>query len=212
MATDENSDSWEEMESEQKIEWLVKNQYHDKVWQRTREHGRGYISFSEYQSKIGSKSAFYARQKILLQSSKKRISEIKQNHLINTKQLVQILNDNQCKIIKSLSIPNEIIISIAVFVGNGLIPIAYSLDFLPFFRAIREHKLYRDTLEKWWNEITQNPTHRGLFYPKSIRNAAKEFQQFFTNKLAENGINKETRECIKYHRYTVPTFAVDLSA
>merc|ERR1712176_464453 len=55
-------------------------------------------------------------------------------------------------------------------------------------------------------------SHKGIFHPNSIKHAARRFQEFFTQKLSENGINKATKDRIKYHEYTIPVFAVDITA
>ena len=118
-----------------------------------------------------------------------------------TKQLEAIKSS---PMIIAYDVPTAIIDVLIDFMGSNVLPIAYSLSYLPFFTPVRgmEVEEYDESMHRWWEEVRVSPDHKGWFTPTQLQNAAKEFDQFFIERLAENG------DGLKYHHSMIPYFAI----
>eukprot|EP01083_Nonionella_stella_P062900 163530_1 len=192
------------------MEWMKQNEHNKIFWKNVRI-SRSTYDYREFKKKYSmNKMPKFIAQKDRLTINKTRIREIYANHILSSEGILKAIHDSEGSLIITLNIPNDIILSIVSYVGNGIIPIAYRLSYLPFFRAIREHSLYRKTLKQWWKEVISNKDHRGVFYPTSLKSAALEFQKFFTERLALNGVDDARHKRVKYQRYMVPKFAIEI--
>eukprot|EP01084_Bolivina_argentea_P204623 349476_1 len=169
-------------------EWFIKNPYHVDFWRYT--HSKKKIRYWKiYQQLMKSpdyKTPIQLDQEKCLQTNKSRIASIySENRITSNAKLINILHNEDCQLIKILNVPNEVIYIIASFVPI-IIPILYRLSYLPFFNAI-DDGLYYHQLKQWWDEVRLSENHRCAFYPKYLKTAAVEFNDFIQNKLAHNG-------------------------
>eukprot|EP01084_Bolivina_argentea_P143553 252027_1 len=196
---------------EKQLKWLSENRHNEILWDKLRNTDsseRRRLKWLWHEQRTVDTTL----QSKYLKENENRIKELlekvnnteKTSDIYLADKLFQILND--CILIKQNRIHEEILRIIVRFnIGNSLMPIYYTLSYLPFFDPIiigsRGTKGYYDTLKIWWNEVRLSANHWGMFQPVHIQSAATEFAQFLDTQFTKGGPS------LKY--YLVPGMKMD---
>ena len=185
------------------VTWFVKNQFHQTYWDKIKD--AKYKVKDEVKEKLdvnvyGSK--FDNCQLDKFKENEKEIELLSKKNIYTKDKLMKILNE--CSLIKRYEMPNDILLTMTLFTGNGIISINYRCSCLPFFVEFKMGKhVYIEHIKKWWDEIRLSPNNYTTFYPSNIHNASKEFDEFLITKFAENG------DGMKYQFSMIPHIKID---
>eukprot|EP01084_Bolivina_argentea_P143554 252029_1 len=187
----------------EKLQWLIENQHNEILWDKMKTNLNEHYSEQSELRWIWRDENDYntTLQTKYLKENENRTNELSQNEPLSVK-LFKILNE--CKLIKTNGIHEEIVKLIIIFdIGGSVMPIYYTLSYLPFFQPTSYGKLdeYFNTLKVWWNEVRCAPNHWGVFQPINMKSAATEFAQFLDTRLLKNSSD------LKY--YLVPVMKMD---